>query len=87
LNYKYKNKKIDYLNYLTKMGIETRPIISGNFMNQPAIELYKLNKKKQYFANAQLIEDLGFFIGLHTKKITSSLARYLALHLLKIDEL
>jgi CDP-6-deoxy-D-xylo-4-hexulose-3-dehydrase len=87
LNYKYKNKKINYLNYLTKMGIETRPIISGNFMNQPAIELYKLNKKKQNFVNAQFIEDLGFFIGLHTKKITSSLAKYLAFHLLKIDEL
>jgi CDP-6-deoxy-D-xylo-4-hexulose-3-dehydrase len=87
LNYKYKNKKIKYLNYLNKMGVETRPIISGNFINQPAIELFKLNKKKQKFINAQFVEDLGFFIGLHTKKITSSLARYLALHLLKIDEL
>ena len=87
LNCKYKNKKINYLNYLNKMGVETRPIISGNFINQPAIELFKLNKKKQKFINAQFVEDLGFFIGLHTKKITSSLARYLALHLLKIDEL
>ena len=29
--------------------IETRPIISGNFMNQPSIKLYKLNEKIFFF--------------------------------------
>ena len=29
---------------LDKMGIETRPIISGSFVNQPAAKLYKLNR-------------------------------------------
>lgn len=87
INPKYKKIKFKYLNFLHKKGIETRPIISGNFINQPAIELYDLNKKKEKFPHAQLIEDLGFFIGLHTKRIEPSLAKYIALNLLRIDDL
>ena len=70
-----------------KVGIETRPIISGNFMNQPAIKLYGLNKKKKKFENAQLLEKLGFFIGLHTSKMNSNLAEYVANNLLKINRI
>ncbi len=84
---KYLNKKFKYLNYLEKKGIETRPIISGNFINQPAIKLYKLNKNKEKFNNAQLVENLGFFIGLHTKKINSKLAEYISTNLLMINEI
>ncbi len=84
---KYLNKKFKYLNYLEKKGIETRPIISGNFVNQPAIKLYNLNKKNDKFKNAQLVENLGFFIGLHTKKIDSKLANYISSNLLMINEI
>ena len=84
---KYKAQKSKYLNYLEKVGIETRPIISGNFMNQPAIKLYGLNKKKKKFENAQLLENLGFFIGLHTSKMNSNLAEYVANNLLKINRI
>tara|TARA_B100001175_G_C19507150_1_gene641571 strand:- start:482 stop:1678 length:1197 start_codon:yes stop_codon:yes gene_type:complete len=87
INKKYLNKKFKYLDYLEKKGIETRPIISGNFVNQPAIKLYKLNKGNEKFKNAQLVEDLGFFIGLHTKKINSKLANYISANLLMINEL
>jgi len=87
INKKYSNKKSKYLNYLEKKGIETRPIISGNFVNQPAVKLYKLDKNNKKFKNAQVIEDLGFFIGLHTKKIDSKLANYISANLLKINEL
>ncbi len=84
---KYANKKSKYLKYLEKKGIETRPIISGNFVNQPAIKLYKLNKNNEKFKNAQIIEDSGFFIGLHTKKINSKLVSYIGSNLLMINEL
>ena len=84
---KYSNKKSKYLKYLEKKGIETRPIISGNFVNQPAVKLYKLNKNNEEFKNAQIIEDSGFFIGLHTKKINSKLASYIGANLLMINEL
>jgi len=69
---KYKNKKQKFVNFLDQKGIETRPIISGNFANQPAAKLYKLNEKNIKFNNAQKIQDLGFLIGLHTRKISKS---------------
>jgi len=84
---KYSDKKSKYLEYLEKKGIETRPIISGNFANQPAVKLYKLNKNNEKFKNAQIIENLGFFIGLHTKKIDSKLANYISSNLLMVNEL
>ena len=69
INEKLRNKKKKFINFLEKKSIETRPIISGNFLNQPAAKLYKIDKNKKDFRNAQLIQDLGFLIGLHTKKI------------------
>jgi len=84
---RYLNKKKKFLNYLTRRGVENRPILSGNFTNQPATKLYNLNKKKLVFANAQKAEDLGFFIGLHTQKISNKVAGYIAENLLKISEM
>ena len=87
INIKYLNKKKKFLQYLTKIGIENRPILSGNFTNQPATQLYKLNKDGFIFSNAEKIENLGFFIGLHTNKISNSMAKYISNNLLKIVEL
>jgi CDP-6-deoxy-D-xylo-4-hexulose-3-dehydrase len=87
INKKYSSKKKKFLEFLTKNGIENRPILSGNFINQPATKLYKLNSKKLAFPNAQKIEELGFFIGLHTKKITNEVVKYIANNLLKISVL
>ena len=56
-------------------------------MNQPAIKLYGLIKKQKKFKNAQLLENLGFFIGLQTLKINSNLAEYVAYNLLKINRI
>ena len=81
INKKYLKYKGNYLKKLEKNKIETRPIISGNFINQPAIKLHKLKFNKNSFRNAQEIEERGFFIGLPTKKIKSQdlkkLTRYL----------
>ena len=84
---KFVNCKNKFLKYLNQKGIETRPIISGNFMNQPCVKLYKLNENNEKFAKAQLIDDRGFFIGLHTKKITKYQLEYLEKHLLNINNL
>jgi CDP-6-deoxy-D-xylo-4-hexulose-3-dehydrase len=86
INKKFINKKQKYLDLLSKSGIETRPIISGNFLNQPAAKLYKLNKKKEYFKNAEEIDKRGFFIGLHTSKINRSTVKLLTNKLLLIDK-
>ena len=81
---KYKKKIIKLLN---KNGIETRPIISGNFLNQPSIKLYKLNKNKKLFKGSQNVEDRGFFIGIHVDPISNKKLNLLENKLLKISEI
>ena len=68
---KIKSKK-NFLNFLNKNRIETRPIISGNFINQPAIKKYKIKYKRGDLINSQDIEDRGFFIGLPTEILDRS---------------
>ena len=68
---KIKSKK-NFLNFLNKNRIETRPIISGNFINQPAIKKYKIKFKRSDLKNSQDIEDRGFFIGLPTEILDRS---------------
>ena len=84
INKKYIKRKKAFLKFLNKKGIETRPIISGNFLNQPSIKLYKLDQKNKKFYNAQEIENRGFFIGLHTNKIDEKKLKFLSNNLLKI---
>ena len=62
-------KKSQFINKIEKLGIETRPIISGNFLKQPSIKKYKLNTLK-IFKNADVINKCGFFIGLPISKIS-----------------
>ena len=66
-----KNKKI-IVDSLEKSGIETRPIISGNFTKQPASIIYKLNKKEKFKETDDMYKK-SFFIGLPTKKINKPL--------------
>lgn len=82
-----KKKKDFFLKYLTSKKIENRPIISGNFLNQPSIKLFKLyNKKnKNAFPVAQDIDERGFFIGLPTKKISNLKLDYLVNSLLNFN--
>ena len=49
INEKFKLKKKFFIKKLEKFGIETRPVISGSFINQPASKLYNLNTKKIKF--------------------------------------
>ena len=65
---KNKNKKKKFIKKIESSGIETRPIISGNFLKQPAIKKYKLTTKNK-FINADYINERGFFIGLPTRKL------------------
>ncbi len=87
INNKFKTKKKKFLDFLTKKGIENRPILSGNFVNQPSIKLYKLNIKNLKFKNAQKAEDLGFFIGLHTKNLKPKLIKFITKTLLDIEKI
>jgi CDP-4-dehydro-6-deoxyglucose reductase, E1 len=58
-----------FLKKIEKLGVETRPIISGNFLKQPAIKKYNLNKSSK-FKNSDIVNNHGFFIGLPTSSIS-----------------
>ena len=71
LNTKLQIDKSTFIKRLEKLGIETRPIISGNFTKQPSARKYKLIKKNQKFKNADFVSNYGLFVGLHTEKISN----------------
>ena len=84
INNEFLKKKENFLKYLNKSGIETRPILSGNFLNQPAAKLYNYQSNKINFKVSQEIENRGFFIGLPTKIISENKLSYLVKKLLDI---
>lgn len=59
---KLKNRRSEVINILTKNGVETRPIVAGNFMRNPVIDRLKWDSVGTFFA-ANEIHDQGFFIG------------------------
>ena len=65
------NKKINknkFLKNISKLGIESRPIITGDFSIQPVFKKYLIKKNKVY-KNSRYIHNHGFYIGLHSKII------------------
>jgi|TARA_B110000211_G_C14032093_1_gene532638 CDP-6-deoxy-D-xylo-4-hexulose-3-dehydrase len=87
VNKKFIKVKSVFLKKLNQANIETRPIISGNFLNQPCINLYNLKKKGETYLGSQEIENRGFFIGLPTKIISNEKLNFLVKNLFKIDKL
>ena len=59
------------VNLFEQSGIETRPIITGNFANQPAA---KFLSGVTSYPNAQIVTDRGFMIGCHATNISDLLA-------------
>jgi len=87
INKKFLSKKNKFLKFLENNNIETRPIISGNFLNQKSIKIYNLNPRKEIFPNAQEIEERGFFIGIHLNPISEENLKILKNKLLRINEI
>ncbi|MBD1144446.1 aminotransferase class I/II-fold pyridoxal phosphate-dependent enzyme [Pelagibacterales bacterium SAG-MED37] len=67
-----KINRMKFINLINKQGLETRPIISGNFAKQPAVKKYLIYKKYKLL-NADKINDNGFFIGIPFNKISDNL--------------
>ncbi len=78
LNQKYANRRQQFLTYLSSAGVENRPIVSGNFVRQPALQGLGLDLKPENFPGAERIHKNGFFIGLHTNKLTDAQLNRLA---------
>ncbi len=80
-------KKDKFLDFIGLQGIETRPIISGNFSKQHAIKLYKIDHNKKKLVNADDIDRRGFFIGLPTVKLSKEKLKKITKLLLKISDI
>ena len=85
INKRYLGKRKTFLRILENNGVENRPIISGNFLNQPAVKLFKLGKQNSKFDKSEDIQNLGFFIGLHSERIDNLTLNKLKEILFKID--
>ena len=65
----YVHQLTAYLDYLTAHGVENRPIISGNFVRQPAIAAYCPGERPEDYPGAEVIHTRGFFIGVHQVRV------------------
>ena len=59
----YFSKK-ELVNYLEKAGIETRPVMAGNILEQPVSKIFKFRKNSK-LKNSQYIMRHSFLIGNH----------------------
>lgn len=57
-------KRNEFVDFLSKAGIETRPIVAGNFTRNPVIKHLNHVELDQY-PNADTIHDSGLFVGNH----------------------
>jgi CDP-6-deoxy-D-xylo-4-hexulose-3-dehydrase len=64
LNRNFANRRDDLMRFLEVNGIETRPIVSGNFVDQPIME--KIRFKKEELPNSELISKNSFYIGCYS---------------------
>jgi CDP-6-deoxy-D-xylo-4-hexulose-3-dehydrase len=61
-----KNLKSKIVEELQELGIETRPVLTGNFLSQPAIKRITKNKvSPDIFRVASEISDTAFLVGCH----------------------
>ena len=86
VNRKFTKNKNRFLKYLNNSGIETRDILSGNFLNQPSCKLYNFRYDKKNVKVSQEIEDRGFFIGLPANEMSFKTLNFLTEKLLKIND-
>lgn len=60
----------EYLAYLSRCGVENRPIISGNFIRQPVVRDYCPTENPAEYAGAEILHSRGFFLGVHQLPIS-----------------
>ena len=67
-------KKADFLAYLEKQGVETRPIVAGNLARQPVCKLYP-ELQESDLPGADAVHERGFYLGLHPFEVKQNLDR------------
>ena len=67
-------KRAELLAHFSKHGIETRPIVAGNFTVNPVMKHLK-HIPLATFPNAEMLHNKGFFIGNHQSDFASELKK------------
>lgn len=67
-----------YLRFLTEKSVENRPIISGNFVHQPAIKTLGIKTDPRGYPGADYLGTAGFFIGVHTYPLSDAQLDFLS---------
>lgn len=67
-----------FLKYLSANGVENRPIVSGNFIRQPALKLFGMECRPEDFPGAEEVHRRGFFIGIHTRPLSDDVVARVA---------
>lgn len=62
----------ELIKFLIKSGIETRPIVTGNFVNNPVIKYFDFQIFHQLI-NADKVHNHGFFVGNHHYDISEKI--------------
>ncbi|MCM2282481.1 MAG: DegT/DnrJ/EryC1/StrS family aminotransferase [Bdellovibrionaceae bacterium] len=60
------------IRYLTEIGVESRPIVTGNFAKNPVLKWFN-HEVQGDLPNANLIDTKGFFIGNHHYDLSDKL--------------
>lgn len=58
-----KHLRPEFLTYLTNKSVENRPILTGNFVRQPALKEYVTQCPPETFVGADRIHYCGFYVG------------------------
>ena len=70
-----KNKidpRLKYIQLLNDNAIETRPIVTGNFLNNPVIKYFDYEIHES-LDNAKKLDKNGFFVGNHHYKMENQI--------------
>ena len=82
---KFKNRKRDIVcEKLNELGVETRPIISGDFSKQKVIQDDFMDLSKLRFSNATKINNSGFMLGISSNKLEKKIVIRLANDIKKV---
>lgn len=67
-----KNKRQLVINALKKNGIETRPVVVGNFMKNPVIKYLDFISHNNY-ENSNIVHENGFYVGNYPKDLSNEI--------------
>jgi CDP-6-deoxy-D-xylo-4-hexulose-3-dehydrase len=62
----FRERRNEVLDYLNSSGVETRPVLTGNFLAQPAVQrIFRQSVNPDSYTQASLTAQSSFLVGAH----------------------